>query len=365
VVWDRRDGLTLPVEFADFDPMDVHRRRLEVLHHNGRFAGVRYDRQDRDPRYVLHHVHLPRRDRLRGWPRNENARLDWWRAVKSWENGDRAEQKASGISMLIEAATGQTFRDAAGRPVVTEQAAQNVFNFLSTGGAALVKLTPFAKEDVARNPALADIPTMRVKQFDWGSTAPAILAQIARADALDKRIMRAWGRPEREAMEGQHGTKAEAGVQGQIGVIDSESIHGERMRQFNCQTLDTALVTNKGPEWRGRLYYDPAPLQDADKAFRQDVAKALASAPGDPLGGSIDRKKLADDTGLPVDPNYRPVPPLPDGTPGMPGQPGDLSGMSDEELLAHADSLLGNTPKANGRAKPAANGKGRMARMGL
>jgi hypothetical protein len=319
VQWGRAKALTLPVRFKDFLPWEATLLRDPF----GDFAGYRMQangkpEDDRSPAYAFHAVCEPHLDRLHGVPRAEYARELWWRAIQSDLNGDRMERKASGISLLALIANGASFTDANNQPVLPEAAFQSVFNALSTGGGGMITGSPLMKSDLIKNPDLFEkLPTMKVTQFDWGSTAPSILAQLARQDAIDKRIMRAWNRPEREALEGQHGTKAEAGTHGAIGVLDSEKIHSDFLRQFNRGPFNTTLVTNFGPDWKGRLYWKATPLADDSKTFLQDIAKALAANPVDTFGQQIDRKALAEKTELPVDENFDPtkIPALPESPP--------------------------------------------------
>jgi hypothetical protein len=328
VLWDRVESLTLPVRFKDFLPGEA----MLAVDPYGDFAGYRpsfaggtfdtADENDRAPQYALLHVHQPHKNRIWGFPRLENCREPWYRATKTDNEIDKALQKSSGISLQVLIDHEFAFRDDSGNKVTAKQAAQTYVNALANGGTAMGPRYTFTKAAMEKNPELAKIKPIETDQFDWGSTAPAILAGIAALDARDKRIMRAYGRPEREAMEGEHGTKAESGVQGAIGTLDSEKVHAERVDQFNKQTWRTLLRTNWGDKYLGKLYWKPTPLSDPQQSFLQDVAKALASAPGSTFGQRIDEKALAKRTELPIDENYEP-PPLPTNPQeaGMDGEP--------------------------------------------
>jgi len=80
--------------------------------------------------------------------------------------------------------------------------------------------------------------------------------------------------------------------------LDSEAVAGAYYRQFNAQVLDLTLVTNAGPDMRGRIFAKPNQLTDADKAWKQALVSLLAPLPGDEMGQSIDRRALAKETEL-------------------------------------------------------------------
>jgi hypothetical protein len=299
VDWGRTKDVIAPIAFRPFSPFDtVQLDRTK----QGDFNGYRYNNETRDPRYAFHAVCNPQFDRLRGVPRAEFAREAWWRAIQSQDNGDRIERKASGIQMMLEMMTGASWKDANGDAVLNRTMVQTIVDAAASGKTFTVPLIPFRKEDLMAKPELAEMPAVRVKEFDWGQTGQALEAAIARLSRLDVEIMRSWGRPEREAMEGQHGTKAEAGTHGAIGTLDSEQVHSSFLRQFNRQVVDRFLVTNFGPEAAGSIYFKPAPLSDPQQEFKQAVVQALlASATEGPEATShLDTRKLLKETELPM-----------------------------------------------------------------
>jgi hypothetical protein len=344
VEWRRKGNLTLPADFRDFTPRD----RAGILYDaHGDFVGVRYNNQDLAPQYVLHHVHQRHRDRLDGYPRLENCRADWWANHNTEEKLGRAENKAAGISLLIHFDREYKFTDSAGNKVSATTVGQTVLNALSTGGTALVPRHAFDKKTIEGKPELAEHKPVEATGFDWGQTAPAILACLSVLDARDTRIIRSYGRPERESTEGKHGTKAEAGIHGQIGVLDCEKVHAELVRDFNRQTWRTCLLTNFGDKYVDRLYWKPTPLADDSKTFLQTAALAMLAAPGDPLPAQVDRKALLQKVELPYDESYVPPPALPAGpTPPEGGPGGGIDGQPQ--------------PGANGNGNP-----DRMRQLGL
>lgn len=335
--------LTLPERFPDFQPWDATLLRDEF----GRFAGFRPrwgkgdGTDDRDARYALHFTEGGEQNPLFGFGRSVNAVADWWDAINSRDNRGRAENKASGINMLIAIASGQSFRDDSGNAVVPADAAQSVFNALSSGGAAVVPLTFWKREDIRANPALAEMRPVHVDQFDWGNTAPAIESALKARDASDVRIVRAYGRKERGLMEAGKGGigQSDAQVHRDSDELDGEQIHARLMRQFSQQTLNTVLVTNKGAAFRDRIYVKAGPMSDDAKAWRRELVATLAAQPGHEVGMSMDAEELMRDAGAPRKPGFvMPAPLSPDEAmgggevddeavePGMNGQNGTGNG---------------------------------------
>jgi hypothetical protein len=297
VIWGSKAGLTAPVRFKSFLPSEAQLLRDKY----NDFAGFRHGRDERDVRYAFLSVCQPHFDPIFGSPRAENARLSWWRAVQSHENGDKIERKASGIQMWLEMPTGASWVDSSGNAVLKRDAVQTIVN-AAASGATFTTPIPWTKDDIKAKPELAEIPLVRIKEFDWGETGPALTAAIARLDRLDKEIFRAWHRPEREAMEGLHGTKAEAGVHGQVGITDSEKVHSDFLRQFNKQVVNRFLVTNWGPDAADTIYFKPAPLADPQQTFKQDVATALLNSPtaGPQMQANVDGRRLLKETEVPL-----------------------------------------------------------------
>ncbi len=329
VQWDRKLGVTAPVRFKSFLPWEIELQRDKY----NDFAGFKHQREPRDARYAFHAVCQPHFDPIFGCPRAENAREAWHRAMESHANADKIERKASGIQMMLELPTGSTFVDENGNAVLTRDMVQTIVNAAASGQTFTIPI-PWKKQDIQAKPELADIPLVRVKEFDWGETGPALVASIQRLDRLDKEIFRAWSRPEREAMEGEHGTKAEAGVHGQVGITDSEKVHSDFLRQFNRQVVNRFLVTNFGPDAADSIYFKPTPLADAAQGFKQQIAAALMASPteGPAVAANLDKRRLMKDTELPLLPEGAVVQPPPMPEPVDPNAAAQL-GLSADDVL--------------------------------
>jgi hypothetical protein len=130
-------------------------------------------------------------------------------------------------------------------------------------------------EAIERNPELAKINMVDVKEFNWGDMGPFILSMLSRLDHCYKNMIRSWLHPERESTEGKFGTKAESGTQGQaIGVRDCEATHARLCQQWDDQVTATWRLTNYSKD-APTIKCVAAPLADQQQEFLQGVADAL------------------------------------------------------------------------------------------
>jgi hypothetical protein len=303
VVWGEKNGRTVPTAYKSILPGMAQLYQDEF----GNFVGYKLGHEFRDARYAFLAVNESHIDPINGYARNENCREEWWRARQSNANADRTERKASGIQMGIGAPSGSSWTDANGKQIFPKDFAQTITDSAARGDTFTYPLMIFDRKSIEQRPELAEVAPVKLQQFDWGNTGPAILAQIARLADLQKDIMRAWHRPERESMEGQHGTKAEAGTHGAIGTTDSELVHTDRCEQLSEQPLCRYVDANcpTPPEKRGwYLYIKPAPLSDPQQQFLQDVAKQLFTTPqtAQEMATYPDKRQLLERVEIPLRP---------------------------------------------------------------
>lgn len=117
---------------------------------------------------------------------------------------------------------------------------------------------------------------------------------------LDALMCRAMRVPERAMMEGQYGTKAEAGVHASL-MITCAQVLDRDLAEVLKRIVDAFLEVNYGPDARGKVRVVPAPLVDAQVAFLQQLYQALLANPS--LSAyevsAIDTDALKDRIGVP------------------------------------------------------------------
>jgi hypothetical protein len=298
VIWDRKDGYTVPTEARSVLPGEATFFRDKYR----QFSGMQMAGDFRDPRYCLLTVNNPHIDPIFGESRNTYCREEWWRLRQSEENADTTERKAAGRQMTIGIPQGMVLTDAQGNALPGQSYAAQMVNSATRGDALTYPLCYFDKDAIERNPALANIPAMKVDKIDWGNIGPAIDAHENRKKSLQADVMMAWMRPTREAMEGSTGTKAEAGTHGAIGTTDSEAVAAQQLAQINRQILNRAIITNFGAGKEGMVYAKQAPLSDPQQEFLQKVFLGLSTGqtPDPETVAQISRRDLALRVEMPV-----------------------------------------------------------------
>jgi hypothetical protein len=292
--------LVVPMQPRPILPMEA------MIHRNAglQFVGFQIGDEYRDARYGFLCVNQPHLDPVRGYSRNQNALNSWWRAAQSERNADRIERKASGIHMMLGVGTGNYIStDAQGNKttITAQQMAQSVANQAAAGNVFTVPQMFFAKESIENNPELAKVRAVTVDKFDWGNIGEALSAHLERLERLDRAMIRAWYHGEREAIEGVHGTKAEAGVHKAGGVLDCELTHSSICQQWDDQQTRYFVEQNYGQQWVGCIRTKPNPLSDPMQEFLQEVTKTLLNSDED-AKLEVDKRQMMERTKIPLRP---------------------------------------------------------------
>jgi hypothetical protein len=163
--------------------------------------------------------------------------------------------------------------------------------------------------------------------YDAGNHSPAIAGYLASLNHYESLMFAGMLRSARTGLEGQHGTKAEAGVHTDTGMTDSELIDDDFAECVRRQVVDDLLVLNFGENARGTVEVKAPPIADTRTEFRRAIVKVLLANADVAVGVArvIDwRKALASEemdlleeiavaiervTGQPVKPTDDPPPP--------------------------------------------------------
>ncbi len=133
---------------------------------------------------------------------------------------------------------------------------------------------------------------------DSGGRQPEFVDRLKYLDALKIRALE-W--PERAIIEGEFGTKAEAGEHGDMGMTNADLNHQRITRFINWYGVDDILAYNYGPDARGAVRIVPAPLQDAAITFLRELYKLALTNPAGffDQSGKIDWEALKERLGVP------------------------------------------------------------------
>lgn len=252
-----------------------------VVADDGSFAGLQNNGVDLAPIKSFVCTYDGEAGNFYGRSRHENARKEWSRREDVDERSAQYAGKVAGVYCVIHYPPGKSL-DAAGSEVENFVLAQRL-------GEALMKGKPvycpnlFAAANIAENPeqaaALAGKGAWVIEFKDSGGASHAT-GFIEKLKYHDSRLFRAWLRPERSAMEGQFGTKAEAEAHGDVGLIDCELIDADIARQLNWYIIDDMLAVNWGEQARGSVVIVPAPIIDKNRAVMTKILDAILGNPG-------------------------------------------------------------------------------------
>lgn len=338
----------LPTRFKPWRPWEVG-----VLYDAyGDYAGVRYNNADVDPRYAPNFVNERRWHPLTGRPALENCREEWWHKVTAKGTLIKLDAKASGIIPIVKGPA-----DEKGK---TDS--QAVAAALARGEPVFMPRTVLDEQglrDAARGgggAGAADLySAYEIDFFDAGDTAGHADSVRNTILYLDNEMAYAFCVPPRSVFEGQHGTKAEAGVHSDRLVQRFEALHAEIVAEVNEGSVRTDTVTNRGPGEADRYGFEAAPMADPQQEFLQKIAELLIQSPatGGAVTATLDLAALLKRSELPVDPD------APDPREQVVADKASAD-KARADALAKAAAGGANGPPGDGRP-PGANGRGRMA----
>lgn len=197
----------------------------------------------------------------------ENSReyYNQWR--ESNAGAERYDAKIAGSHWVIHYPVGTTDIDG----VETDNAdiADDILEAMESSGSVVIPNTQAAQIKELSN----DNPAWRIELLeDKGSRQPGFTDRL---NYLDKLLVRSFLMPERSIMEGQFGTKAEAGAHADLAITQVTLWDRWITNEVNKQAVDTLLEANYGKDLRGKVYLVSAPLADAQLSFLQGVYTQL------------------------------------------------------------------------------------------
>lgn len=109
---------------------------------------------------------------------------------------------------------------------------------------------------------LSKTSLMDIQVLEFGDTAPAIANILDQMRHYEELMFAGGLRSTRTALEGKHGTKAEAGVHTDTGMLSAEADDDSIAIQAQV-IVDAILELNFGPSARGSVLIDAPPLVDS------------------------------------------------------------------------------------------------------
>jgi hypothetical protein len=205
------------------------------------------------------------------------VRLDWSRAMQTAERLAQYHKKVSGVTVQLHYPEG-TSRDAAGVERSNDLIAQQILEAVSMGRSVRFPNLFASMDDPKSAAELAGKSQWVLSQFDPGGTdhSAGLLAALA---YYDKQLIRGWLRPERVALEAQHGSRADAMEYTETGIVDSELVDRSFAAAFNAGVVDDVLTLNFGRAARGAVRAEPSPISDSKTTTLRAMLSALINHP--------------------------------------------------------------------------------------
>jgi hypothetical protein len=155
------------------------------------------------------------------------------------------------------------------------------------------------------NPQLAGNSAYDIEQFNLQSRAPAAVALLDKLRYYDSLKVRAWRKPERALLEGQHGTKAEAETHSESSRSDGETVCLRIATALNQWTINELVTRAAGEQYRDCVRLVFGSLVDRQKSWDERVIDA---ALGDPqpraqMLNQLDVDAISKRRGLPANKN--------------------------------------------------------------
>lgn len=269
----------------------------------GAFAGVRQQNYTTGTQVVVPDqqcLHIPFRVEGTNWNGEsllENARLTYTQWVACNLSASNYDRTVAGSHWAVYYPLGKTMFN--GTETDNADVAQAVLTALESSGS--VKLPRSVAEflDQLASAASAESLQWKVEVLeDASGRQPTFVDRLKYLDAL---LVRALLMPERAILEGQFGTKAEAGEHADMALTNMELTDRYITRQVNVQVVDQLLFQNWGAAARGLIYIVSAPLVDMERAFLREIYKLMLTNQNGFADEfpTIDTDSLKDSLGVP------------------------------------------------------------------
>lgn len=233
-----------------------------------------------------------------GAPLLENSRLTWeqWRDAN--DGAARYDRKVAGSHWVVWYPD-ETVTDSTGADRHASEIATQMLQALESSGSLAVPNSIAGYVDSMNSGRSDSSGAWRIELLeDRGGRQPTF---IDRLNYLDKLLIRGLLFPERSVLEGEHGTKAEAGEHMDVAMMMAEQSHQHIVRMLNWHVVDQLLALNYGPDARGAVRIEPGAIIDSQKVFMRDLYKLILSNPQAMIMelGMIDTDAMKDSIGVP------------------------------------------------------------------
>jgi len=268
----------------------------------GAFEGLRQKAVQLDIPYALWITHDAEPGQWYGRSQHENIRKQ---AYSHWVN-TAAKQgqcagKIAGVLPIVYYPVGKG-RDATGSEKSTFDIATTILKTLGTGHGVTIpqELATWAQDMAMAGVDVEKLLSWRISFLEpKGQHARGFIDTLRHYESL---MMRGWLVPERAAIEGQYGTKAEASTHASIALVIAGLVLTEFIRHFNWYIVNPLLVYNFGDEFENKVRVEREGLDPSQELFWRTIIEKVLTSPTniDLFMTWLDIEAMLDIVGLPI-----------------------------------------------------------------
>lgn len=275
----------------------------------GGLAGAKNNGVRLEAEQVLWVSHGAEADDPYGRARAERVRKVWHAWEKCLDRLGQYAAKVAGVTPIVEFPEGESF-DERGRLQSNYDLAVQVIAQLGLGlGVAMPNvLARYAADLAERGVGLPD--GSKAWNVDFLEPRAAHGSEIvAILQGLDRFLLRGYLVPERAAVEGEHGTKAEAEEHGGLVALQADEVGNEIRVAVQGQLLDPIVRRNLGSGAVGAYAFHVPPLADEQAALVRRVVGAVLTTPAtmETIGAVADYPSMMQSMGVPLRKGPAPV----------------------------------------------------------
>ena len=208
----------------------------------------------------------------RGAPRIEATEGPWRAHVKVEAASERYDDKTAGAFWVVHYPLGTSKIN--GTDTDNFEIAKDLIAKLKSSGSLVVPRSMDDTVGVLNDQAKE--PAWKIELLsDSGASSTHF---VQRQKYLDSLIVRSLGFTERSVLEGQFGTKAEAGEHADLAITGVEEFTGSIVEQLNWHGVNRLLRWNFGSRFENQVRITPQPIVDSEKEFLRDVYRGILSS---------------------------------------------------------------------------------------
>lgn len=275
-VWGEHDGKWI---YTKIKPLMPDVTKIIIDPKTGVFGGIRQKGVELPPEKVFVYSHNMEYGNFYGRSRHENIRENaWWPWCKITERLLKYASKTAGIIPMIQYPPGKSLNKA-NSEVANSDIADLVLRRLGDGHGVTMPntLAKYALELSRQGVDPGDLKAWQISFLEAkGRHGMDFVAMMRHYEAL---IVRGWLVPERAILEGQHGTKAEAGVHTKVATLGSSQLFDDMLRQINWYIINPLLLYNFGPDAENKVYVINNAMDPGLLEFLQGMMKEVLSNP--------------------------------------------------------------------------------------